>query len=80
MRQSNSSSQPTDRLVFEWPKWISVGGYRVAHGGQELGIAPLDTGNGLVSLILATPGGRHIFWDSHDIGTSTTEPPMQPAP
>lgn len=80
MRQSNSSYHKTGQLVFEWPEWVTVDGYRVAHGGQELGIAPIDTGNGAVSLILATPGGRHIFWDSTDIRTSTMEPPMQPPP
>jgi hypothetical protein len=81
MRQRNASSGTPPQLVFEWPEWITVKGQRIAHGGQELGIAPMDAqGDGKVSLILATPGGRHIFWASEDVGTSKSEPPMQPPP
>ena len=64
--------------MFEWPEWVTVGGHRISFGGQELGVAPIDTGDGEVSLILATPGGRHVFWASRDIGTSRAEPPVQP--
>jgi hypothetical protein len=91
MRQTNRSSssnsdpastgsgvQQQQQLVFEWPDWITVRGARLAYGGQELGVAPFDAGDGKVSLIVATPGGRHVFWSARDIGTSSSEPPLQP--
>ena len=75
MRQSDA--QHGNQLVFEWPEWITVNGSRVSYGGQELGVAPFDTGDGKVSLILATPGGRHVFWRAADISTSKHEPPIK---
>ena len=83
MRQARAQRrrQPdgeADQLVFEWPEWITVNGSRVAFGGQELGIAPLRAADGGLGLVLATPGGGHIFWAAGDIGTSVTEPPLQP--
>ena len=82
MRQRRHASpgaagQPP-QLVFEWPEWLSVRGHRISYGGQELGIAPIDVGDGNVSLILATPGGRHVFWAAADISASKTEPPLKP--
>ena len=67
-------------MVFEWPEWITVKGHRISYGGQEVGVAPYDAGDGKVSLVVATPGGRHVFWAADDIGTSQTVPPMQPPP
>ena len=49
-------------------------------GGQELGVAPVistDGGGVLEGLILATPGGRHVFWAMEDLGLSSTEPPLR---
>jgi len=66
------------QLVFEWPKWLTVKGYRIGYGGQEVGVAPYDAGDGNVSIIVATPGGRHVFWAAEDIGTADEEPPLQP--
>ena len=75
MRQSHT--RHGKQLVFEWPEWIAVNHSRVSYGGQELGISPYDSGDGKVSLILATPGGRHVFWSAADITTSQTEPPIK---
>ena len=73
--------------MFEWPEWITVNGFRVAFGGQELGVAAVQQNHAAavgtdarVSLILATPGGCHVFWDAKDLGTSVAEPPLQPPP
>lgn len=68
------------RLIFDWPQWLTVRGFRIAFGGQELGISPFeDTAfNNEPGLLLATPGGRHIFWATNDLGTSSVEPPLQP--
>ena len=78
MRQSGWSG--SRQLVFDWPEWVTVRGKRISFGGQELGVAPYDSGDGRVSLMLATPGGRHVFWSGSDISTSTSEPPLQPPP
>ena len=80
IRQSPGTETCSCEQVFEWPEWITVRGQRVAHGGQELGIAPLVSADGAVSLILATPAGRHIFWDASEIGARSAEPPLQPPP
>lgn len=66
--------EPTG-LVFSWPEWVTVQGARVDYGGQENGIAAFDQGNGQISLIVATPGGRHVYWSQADLGTSSGEPP-----
>ena len=71
---TNSTSTPT--WVFEWPEWVTVRGKRLSFGGQEAGVSPFDNGDGKVSLIVATPGGRHIFLDAEDLGTSLSEPPV----
>ena len=67
-------------LVFEWPEWLTFGGFRLAYGGQETGVAPVEQPDGRIGLIVATPGGRHVFWGADDIGTSRSVPPMQPPP
>ena len=83
-------------LVYDWPLWITVRGHRVAYGGQELGVAPIPRNNyrdrhmyekssvvdsaGPPGLVLATPGGRHVYWAPDDLGTSVEEPPLQPPP
>ena len=66
------------QLVFEWPLWLTTKGARVSYGGQELGLAPKLSNNGakLEGLILATPGGRHVYWAKEDLGTSVKEPPL----
>ena len=46
-------------------------------GAGELPHGP-GTGNGRISLILATPGGRHVYWEASDVGTSADEPPLPP--
>ena len=78
MRQTNKTIAgigTSPGPVFEFPEWITVKGSRISYGGQELGIAPLSI-NGEISLILATPGGRHVYWAADDIGTSASEPPL----
>lgn len=64
--------------MFEWPLWLTTRGARVSYGGQELGVAPKLSSNGgkLEGLILATPGGRHVYWAKEDLGTSAKEPPL----
>ena len=63
-------------MVFQWPEWVTVRGKRLSFGGQEAGVSPYDNGDGKISLIVATPGGRHVFWDAEDLGTSLSEPPV----
>ncbi len=67
-------------LVFDWPLWLTTKGYRVSYGGQELGIAPFTSNDGkrtLEGLVLATPGGRHVYWSVEDLGLSSDEPPLR---
>ena len=80
MRQSNVSQQQSETQsvgpVFEWPLWVTARGARIAYGGQEAGVAPFDAGDGKTSLIVATPGGSHVFWAAADLGTAAAEPPI----
>ena len=64
----------SEQSIFEWPEWVTVQGKRLSFGGQEAGVAPLDAGDGELSLVVATPGGRHLFFAAADIGTATAEP------
>jgi hypothetical protein len=75
MRQSQSQPDHS-RRTFEWPEWVTTDGRRISYGGQEVGMSPFDAGDGRTSLIVATPGGRHVFWAADDLGLSTTEPPV----
>ena len=78
MLQSAEPHAVTGQLVFEMPKWITFNGYRASFGGQELGIAPIDVDrDGKVSIILATPGGRHLFFHADALNISAVEPPLQ---
>ena len=76
MRQLADKGSSGGGPVFEWPEWVTVRGARVSYGGQELGVAPFDAGDGKISLLVATPGGRHVFWAAKDLGTSRVEPPV----
>ena len=64
----------SEASIFEWPLWVTVRGKRLSFGGQEMGVAPFDAGDGRLSLIVATPGGRHVFFAAADLGVSATEP------
>lgn len=80
MRQIEDDPAEEERLepkglVFSWPEWVTVRGARVDNGGQENGIAAFDQGDGQLGLIVATPGGRHVYWSQADLGTSSSEPP-----
>ena len=75
IRQHPRRGKPAS-VVFEWPEWITVKGKRIFYGGQEIGVAPFDRGDGKISLMVATPGGAHVFWAADDITTSTKEPPV----
>jgi hypothetical protein len=76
MKQLVQKSSVGGGPVFQWPEWVTTRGKRISYGGQELGVAPYDNGDGKVSLIVATPGGRHVFWAAEDLGTSHVEPPV----
>ena len=76
MRQIGQEGSQADGPIFEWPEWITVRGTRISYGGQEIGVAPFDAGDGMTSLIVATPGGRHVYWAARDLGTSQVEPPV----
>ena len=63
--------------VFDWPEWVTTRGKRIFYGGQEAGVAPFyQNGTEQMGLIVATPGGRHVFWAAEDLGTSKKEPPV----
>jgi hypothetical protein len=93
LRQSAGGRDSTvdGALVYDFPLWVTVRGHRIAYGGQELGVSPVPRQSALTNrascvgaggppgLILATPGGRHVYWAPIDLGTSVDEPPMEPA-
>ena len=63
-------------LVFGWPEWVTVRGARISYGGQENGVCAFARGDGRLDMIVATPGGRHVYWASDDLDTSPHEPPV----
>ena len=75
-RKQAVDSAPEPTWVFQWPEWVTVRDKRLSFGGQEAGVSPYDNGDGKISLIVATPGGRHVFWDAEDLGTSLSQPPV----
>lgn len=74
MRQAKN--QPAQSgLLFEWPEWVTVAGRRISYGGQELGVSTYGD-NISQGIVVATPGGRHVYWAAKDLGLSASEPPM----
>ena len=69
------AAQASVTAVFEVAEMLTA---LVSGGasGQEAGVSPYDNGDGKISLIVATPGGRHVFWDAEDLGTSLSQPPV----
>ena len=84
MRQIDQRREPQSDgpVAFEWPEWVTVRGKRISYGGQEAGVAPFHANGtigdtiGETGLLVATPGGRHVFWESSDLGLSKAEPPV----
>jgi hypothetical protein len=74
--KAQEAADESGGLVFSWPEWVTTRGARVDYGGQENGVAAFEDGAGQLGMIVATPGGRHVYWSQADLGTSVREPPV----